>query len=46
MNIRKWEKQYKEWVKGTGIKPGPHPDPMHKWNVDPEAFEDNDYDSE
>ena len=43
-----WEKSYQKWVKQNGAKPGPHPDPTHKWNTDPDSFkpESDDDDSD
>ena len=36
--IRIWDKAYMKWVKKKGPKPGPHPDPNHKWNTNPEQY--------
>lgn len=33
IHLRNWEEQYNEYSKGKGPKPGPHPEPMHEWNI-------------
>ena len=39
-----WEIQYYDWHSYRGkeadrpLKPGPHPDPKHQWNTDPQGF--------
>ena len=40
-DARFWEKELIEWKEGRGPRPGPHPDPNHKWNTHPELFNYN-----
>ena len=43
----KWELDYYAWIQYKGDeakrppRPGPHPDPKHEWNTNPEKFETN-----
>ena len=41
-DIRFWEKEYREYIHGGGKRPGQHPDPTHKWNTNPELFDEYD----
>lgn len=42
--IKRWEMKFAAWMNDPRCeKPGPHPDPAHKWNTHPEEFE---YDEE
>ena len=36
---RFWNKQLRNWYDGNGPRPGPHPDPNHKYNTHPEAYD-------
>ena len=37
-DARTWDSEYLLWMNDKGPKPGPHPDPNHKWNTDPTTF--------
>ena len=43
--IKEWEMKFRAWMDdpSTG-KPGPHPDPNHKWNTQAEDIEYDDED--
>ena len=36
---RDWDSAYQLWQQLKGPKPGPHPDPDHGWNIDPDNYE-------
>ena len=36
---RYWLNQRLKWEEGRGDKPGPHPNPKHKWNTHPELYD-------
>lgn len=38
INLKEWERKYNKWLMSDGEKPGPHPDPEHKWNKEPGQF--------
>ena len=42
-DLRFWNKQYENWKKNIGPRPGPHPDPDCIWNQNPEIFDFHDY---
>lgn len=42
--LKDWQRQYQLWLQRKGPKPDAHPDPNHKWNTNPELYEDLDYD--
>ena len=43
--IKEWEMKFRAWMEDpTCGKPGPHPDPNHKWNTQAEDIEYDDED--
>ena len=37
---RDWDKAYKNYRLYGTEKPGAHPDPNHRWNEDPDKYDD------
>ena len=42
-DTRYWDRQYDNWQRGKGPKPGKHPDPECLWNTNPTDFNQLEY---
>ena len=38
IDTRVWDNDLFKWNEGSGPRPGPHPDPNHLWNTNPDYF--------
>ena len=45
-DTRWWDRQYDQWQRGKGRKPGQHPDPKCLWNSEPDLFDWDEYKEE